>query len=130
MLKAIRAIIYATLTLPLLVTPFTVFPTHFGKVMIFQILVIIGLMLLLISLGRPSASIKVKHPLNKWLLLFIAVMIIASIFGENFTRSLEGIYFRNNGLIIWLHLLGFFVLLNNSLKTKEEWRRIFLYFVS
>lgn len=129
MSKFIKAIIYAIITLPLLVTPFTVFPTHFGKVMFFQMLVVIGLALLLVNHWSSGTPIKIKHPLFVWIILFLGVMITASLLGENFTRSLEGIYFRNNGLIIWLHLLGFFVLLNTTFKTKEAWQRLFSYFV-
>lgn len=129
MLKAIRLIIYAILTLPLVVTPFTIFPFHFGKALFFQILVVIGLALLVFS-WLKTGQFSIKHSLYPWVSLFIVAISLVSLFGENIERSLEGVYFRNNGLIMWWHLLGFFILLVSTIKTKKEWRQLFRYFVS
>ena len=52
-----------------------------------------------------------------------------SLLGENFIRSLGGVYFRNNGIIIWFYLIGFFTLLGVTLKNKIEWRRASIYAV-
>src|SRR3989344_6088619 len=103
MTKFIRAIIYAIIAIPLVLTPFTVFPHHFGKAFIFQILVDLGLIVLAVKVWREGLDINLKN--NRLLSLFsivVAIMFVASLFGENFVRSFEGTYFRNNGIVLWL----------------------------
>ena len=130
MTKFIRAIIYAIIAIPLVLTPFTVFPHHFGKAFIFQILVDLGLIVLAVKVWREGLDINLKN--NRLLSLFsivVAIMFVASLFGENFVRSFEGTYFRNNGIVLWLHLLGFFFILSQVIRHQIEWRRILSFFV-
>ncbi len=124
MSKIIRIILYAILVLPLVVTPFTIFPHHFGKAFIFQILVDLGLIVLAIKAWRDGVSMQPKQKrLALCFSVIVVVMLLTSLFGENFIRSFEGTYFRNNGLVLWLHLLGFIFLLSQIIKTEIDWRR-------
>src|SRR3989344_9247673 len=130
MQRLLKPIVYLILVVPLLVTPFTVFPHHFGKAFIFQILVDLGLIILAVRVWREGLNLNFKN--NRLLVLFgiiTGVMLVASLFGENFVRSFEGTYFRNNGIVLWLHLLGFIFLIGSVIKTEIDWRRFISFFV-
>ena len=129
MSKFIRAIIYAIITIPLVVTPFTIYPHNFGKVMIFGLLVAVGIILFLFNIFTSKKYESFSSPILFWLLAVGGSMVAASLLGENFIRSLGGVYFRNNGIIIWFYLIGFFTLLGVILKNKIEGRRASIYAV-
>ncbi len=128
MQKYIKAIIYCILTLPIVLTPFTIFPHHFGKVMIFLLAVGVGVIALLIQIWRTKQYPSFNNPLTMALVVWLLVMTIASLLGENFYRSLGGVYFRNTGLVLWVALFGFFILLNYIFTDKAGWRKMLMYF--
>ena len=58
--------------------------------------------------------------------IFILVLILSSILGQDFSRSFWSKFERMTGLLVWLCLFGFFLALSNSFKTKNHWRNLFI----
>lgn len=58
--------------------------------------------------------------------IFILVLIISSVLGEDFSRSFWSKFERMTGLLMWLGLFGFFLALSNTFKTKNHWRNFFI----
>lgn len=57
-------------------------------------------------------------------LLFALILIITTIFSTNPYYSFWGYYRRKTGLLFWLHLIGFYLVLFFNLKTKKQIKRI------
>ena len=59
------------------------------------------------------------------LAIFVGVVALSSIFGENFYRSFWSNYERMEGLVTYLHLLAYFLVLAGTLKTEKVWNWLF-----
>ena len=57
--------------------------------------------------------------------LFLIVLILSSVFGIDFSRSFWSKYERMTGLLMWLHLFGFFIATSSTFK-KSDWKKIFI----
>ena len=123
--KIIKFGLYAILLLPLIFTPFTMFPWQFGKVIFFQIIIEILLFLFLILLaGRQKKFILKKLNWLDWsIFIFLAVLILTSVTGVNFANSFFGNQARAQGVMLWLHGGVFYWLLINLLRGKKEWQK-------
>lgn len=77
------------------------------KVIVFQWTVRFLTLALAVSFFTKPKRWKVENHLTKLVIGFTAVAIIASIFGENPTKSFVGNFYRNDGLITFLSLVGF-----------------------
>lgn len=68
-------------------------------------------------------------PKKSWVLamlaIFVGVVALSSIFGENFYRSFWSNYERMEGLVTYLHLLAYFLVLAGTLKTEKVWNWLF-----
>ncbi len=126
-----KNLLYLTLLIPLLYTPFTAFAPHFGKTMIFQILV--GLCLALVLVGvlidENKTSLK-KMPwwhnkLDVAVVLFIGLLVVTSLLGNNPALSFWGDQARANGALTWIHF-GIWYFLLKKTWTSLEWKRALL----
>lgn len=123
--RIVIAGLYATLLLPLLFTPFTYFPWHFGKTVIFQMLVEALLVASLIA-GRQkknSSEQFTMHAADVVIVFFLSLMVVASIFGINTSRSWWGSESRIDGVFTWLHLVVWYFLVRIFVSTPAERRR-------
>jgi len=111
--------------IPLVVSSSQFFPFITGKNFAFRILIEIMLGSWLILAYRDASF----RPQKNWLLgaiaLFVSVIAIADIFGENFSKSMWSNFERMEGLITLLHLLAYFVIAVSVLNTKKLWTRFF-----
>ena len=68
-------------------------------------------------------------PRKSWVLamlaIFVGIVALSSIFGENFYRSFWSNYERMEGLVTYLHLLAYFLVLAGTMKTEKVWNRLF-----
>ncbi|MCD6528035.1 O-antigen ligase family protein [bacterium] len=64
------------------------------------------------------------------LILFLIVLILSSVFGVDFSRSFWSKYERMTGLLMWLHLFGFFLVLSSTFKKVSDWQKIFAVSIS
>ena len=59
------------------------------------------------------------------LILFLVVLILSSYFGADISRSFWSKYERMTGLLMWFHLLAFFVVLTSVFRENIDWLKIF-----
>ena len=127
-LKIIRYLIlggiFLTPFLVLIVSGSLFFPFITGKNFTFRILIEIIFCLWLILLIFD----KNYHPKKSWILIafasFLVVLALSSVFGENFYRSFWSNYERMEGLITYLHLFAFFLVLISMMK-ENLWKWFF-----
>ena len=62
-----------------------------------------------------------------FLAAFVGIAFLASILGVDFKFSFWGSIERSEGLLLWLHLLPFFIVLTSVLKKREYWLIAFDY---
>ncbi|HNV97046.1 MAG TPA: O-antigen ligase family protein [bacterium] len=102
-----------------------IFPFITSKTILFRIFVELLFFVYLILAIRN----KEYRPKKSWILysvlIFTAIAIITSLFGINPYLSFKGDLERMWGINTWVHLVLFFTVLSNVLKTKKEW---FLFF--
>lgn len=139
--KFIKYGLYFIALLPLLFTPFTFFPWHFGKTMVFQIIVEILVVLWVLQKRHceRSACLPVRQEaiqssflkctrlrrfarnivdsfkslnLLDWsILIFLTIITITAFTGADFSNSFLGKQARANGVFTWLHFGAFYFLL-------------------
>ncbi|MCK4781695.1 O-antigen ligase family protein [Candidatus Parcubacteria bacterium] len=59
------------------------------------------------------------------LILFVCFSILSSVFGADFSNSFWSKYERMTGLLMWFHLLAFFVVISSVFRKKQDWYKIF-----
>ena len=59
------------------------------------------------------------------LTLFLIVLILSSILGVDFSRSFWSKFERMTGLLMWLHLFAFFLVLSSTFRRASDWNKIF-----
>jgi len=124
-MRTIKTGLYAILFLPLMLTPFTMFPWQFGRVIFFQVAVeILALAWLVLWWKFPdSLMIKKLNRLDWAVIIFLAILVVTSVTGVNFNNSFFGNQSRAQGVMLWLHLGVFYFLLKNFWQTKKDWWR-------
>ena len=125
----IRAGIFLILLTPFIIDGASIFPTVFPKAIYFRSLVeiIFGAYLILAVFSpawRPRFSF-----LSLSLLFFVEVLILSSWRGINFYRSFWGTIERMEGLIIYLHLFAFYLVLAGVCRKAEDWLKLLRFIV-
>ena len=99
------------------------FPFITGKAFVFRIIIELAFGAWII-LTLTDISYR---PKRSWLLytfaIFIAVITIADVFGVNFYRSFWSNFERMDGLITFLHLFAYFLMLGTIFTTEKIWSR-------
>ena len=129
LLLLIKTGVFLIFLTPLIIFPFTFFPSVFGKVIFFRILVeiIFCAYLLLLFFNRkyrPKISL-----LFIALLVYIEVLTLATLKGLNPYRGFWGTTERMEGLLMYFHLFLFFVVLVGTFKKKDDWLGFLRFFV-
>ncbi|MDO8601251.1 MAG: O-antigen ligase family protein [bacterium] len=114
---------YASLFIPLVIMLQFFFPFVAPKTTIFRILVeviLIAYSFLVFSNRRYRPKMDA---LTTSLTVFLAVLILASLTGINFSRSFWSTYERMTGIFTMVHLYAFFIVLKSVFKKKEDWEK-------
>lgn len=117
---------YLVLFAPLLIYQNSFFPFVAPKTIFFRLVVEImaaAYILLLFSSRRWRPALT---PINIAVGFFLAVLILTSITGINFSRSFWSTYERMTGLFTLFHLFAFFIVIGSVFKKKEDWEKIFV----
>ncbi|MBI4244701.1 MAG: O-antigen ligase family protein [Planctomycetes bacterium] len=115
----------AILALPLYFDPGAISAFLFPKAILFQVFSEISIAAyLILQLYHPAYRVNWHHPLICVNGVFIVLLIILSLTGLDVSRSLWSTLGRMNGVIIYLHLFLWFVVLSSVIKTWEVWRRL------
>jgi len=124
-LNAIRWGTYLALFAPLIVSAKFFFPFVGPKSLYFMGLaeIIFAAWLLLIIYSpqyRPRLNI-----LTAALIIFVAILILSTVFGTDPSRSFWSKPERMTGLLMWFHLFAFFLVISSVFKKSEDWTKIF-----
>ena len=120
---AIIAGCFALLFIPLFVSNSLFFPFITGKAFFFRIIVEIVFVLWLILAVRDQSARPVRSPLLIALAVFGAIITLATIFSQYPYHSFWSNFERMEGLITYLHLGAFWLVLISVFKTDKIWRR-------
>lgn len=113
-------------TLPLLFTPFTFFPWQYGKVLAFQFLIEVGLLVFVTqALMKKKFQWKKMNVLDWSVVVFLLALVLTAFTGINFEQSVWLNEARGIGIFTWLHGGVLYFLLKNTLQTKKDWLRVF-----
>lgn len=119
--SVVLAGIFAVPFIPLIVSSSMYFPFITGKNFAFRVIVgvIFGLWLYL-AYKEPT-----YRPKKSWLLYsaaaYLGVMILATAFGVNSVRSFWSNFERMEGLVTYLHLFAYFLVISTVLNSKKLW---------
>ncbi len=106
------------------------FPFISGKNIVFRILVEIALAgWILLALLNPKYRPK-KSPILLAYGVFIVVLFIADMFGENPWRSFWSNFERMEGFIGHIHLFAYFLVFSSMLTSSKEWLTMFKIFIA
>ncbi|MFA6428747.1 MAG: O-antigen ligase family protein [Candidatus Buchananbacteria bacterium] len=114
-----------SLITPLLVDNRFFFPFISTKVFWFRLIVEVMLVVYLFLVYLNSQYRPKLNYLTVLLTIFVAVALISSYFGPNFYGSFFGNMERGEGVVLWLHLLVFMLILTSVLKEEKIWLRFF-----
>ena len=115
---------YLALFTPLILSAKFFFPFVGPKSLYFMGLVeIIFFVWLILVIYYPQYRPR-KNPILIALTLFLIVLIFSSLFGQNLSYSFWSKPERMTGLLMWFHLLAFFLVIS-SVFQKSDWQKIF-----
>lgn len=129
LLFIIKGGVFLILLTPLITIPISAFPAIFPKTIYFRILVEIVFSCYLLLLFKNPKYRPQQSLLLIALSVFTAVLSFASLAGINFFRSFWGTVARMEGLIIYLHLWAFFLVLISVFREKEDWKLLLRFFI-
>jgi O-antigen ligase/tetratricopeptide (TPR) repeat protein len=115
---------YLALLTPLVTSQNFFYPYVVPKTIFFRILVDIILIayILLVTVNR---SYKPRMNWLSWSVLgFVVVSFVAAIFGEDFIKSFWSSFERMTGLLTFLHLFAFFLILTSVFRERKHWEKI------
>ena len=117
--------IFAVPFLVFIVSSSMFFPFITGKNFSFRIITEVMTALWLILMLFDSRYKPKKSWMLAMLAIFVGVVALSSVFGENFYRSFWSNYERMEGLVTYLHLLAYFLVLAGTIKTERIWNWLF-----
>ncbi|MBU4285017.1 O-antigen ligase family protein [Patescibacteria group bacterium] len=122
--KILRWGVFISLFLPLVIFSQYLSPFHFGKVIIFRILV--GIM----AVFYIPLIIVDKRYRPKWTMILISISVFAFLYlfsglvGNSFYSSFWGTIERMGGIFSFLHYLVYFLILISIIKKEVDWDKI------
>ncbi len=117
--------IFAVPFLAFIVSSSMFFPFITGKNFSFRIITEVMTALWLVLMLFDARYKPKKSWVLAMLAIFVGVVALSSIFGENFYRSFWSNYERMEGLVTYLHLLAYFLVLAGTMKTEKIWNWLF-----
>jgi len=117
--------IFLALFTPFVVASSMFFPFITGKAFFFRTMVEVAFAAWLVLAWR-NPDYRPRRGLILWsFLVLIVTAILATVFSANVTKSIWSNFERMEGLITYLHLFGYFLVLTGLFQTKQIWHRFF-----
>jgi O-antigen ligase len=124
-LAVIRWGIYFLLFVPLIVHNNFFYPFVGPKgLYIMGLIQVIFFVWLFLAIRFPKYRPK-KNPLFFALIVFLIILTLATIFGQDPARSFWSKFERTTGLLMWYHLFALFLAVFTAVKQKKDWLKIF-----
>jgi O-antigen ligase/tetratricopeptide (TPR) repeat protein len=122
--KILKWGIFISLFLPLVIFSQYISPFHFGKMIIFRILVelmaVFYLILILIDRSyRPKWT-----PILVSFSIFAGLYLLTGVIGVDFYNSFWGSLERMGGIFSFLHFWVYFIILTSIIKSKKDWQKV------
>lgn len=111
--------------IPLIVASGMFFPFITGKNFVFRVIIEVILAAWVILSVRDGEYRPKKSLILSAFAVFLGVIALADIFGENSYRSFWSNYERMEGLISLLHLFAYFLVAVSVLRAEKLWQRLF-----
>lgn len=116
--------VYFALFVPFIVNKNYFFPYVSPKTIFFRIIVdIIFIAYILLAISNRKYLPKLSV-LTISIAIFLIISFLTSITGINFEKSFWSVFERMTGLLTFLHLFVFFIVLTSVFKKREYWERI------
>ncbi len=116
--------VYLTLLTPFIFIKDYFFPFVVPKTIFFRTVVdLIFIAYILLAVSNPKYRLKF-NALTVSLTVFLGVIILTSLTGVNFMRSFWSTFERMTGILTFLHLYVFFIILSSVFKERKHWERI------
>lgn len=124
LLKILVAGIYASVFLPLIVTSDFLSPFHFGKVVLFRVLVeVLTVLYIALILGAGGRRyLPARSGILVALVAYTAVLGITTATAISSSQSFWGTLERMGGWFTFLHYLGWFVIASGILTRAQWWK--------
>lgn len=101
------------------------FPYVFPKILFFKVIVEIAAIFFAMLLVADK-EVRTKLNWMQWaVIIFFAVLVVASVFGVNIERSVWGNAERSDGLITIAHFVLYFLMLSQLLRSEKKWLKFF-----
>lgn len=127
-LKILRWGIYLTLLTPLLVFKSLLFPFITSKAFYFRIIIEVLVVIYVLFILQYKKYIPGKKAIGVVLLTFFAILVITSFTGIDFNLSFWGDIERMEGVFSFAHLIIYFFIIISAFRTKDDWKRLLLFF--
>lgn len=115
---------YLAMFTPLIFIKDYFFPFIVPKTIFFRIVVdIVFIFYILLAVSNPKYRPKIT-PLTLALAIFLAILFLTSVLGVNFERSFWSVFERMTGLLTFLHLFAFYIVLSSCFQERKSWQRI------
>ncbi len=124
-LKVIKTGIFLTLLTPLILGPFGLSFSNYPKAVFFRTLVEVIFIFYLLLIFFDTQYLPKTSPLVLAISIFVGISVLSGLVGINFNRSFWGELYRDEGIILYLHLLVFFLIIISVFRTKKEWMGLF-----
>jgi O-antigen ligase/tetratricopeptide (TPR) repeat protein len=124
-LYSIIALIYLTLTVPLLVSTSLFFPYITGKAFMFRLFVEIATLLYIVLATFNRAFLPRKSTILAAVAVFTVVLGVATMTSIDPEKSFWSNFERMEGYVTILHLFFFFVVTTSVFRTKQAWYALF-----
>lgn len=116
--------VYLALLAPAIMLRDYFFPFIVPKTIYFRIVVdIMFVAYVFLAAYNPKFRPRL-NPLTIAVSIFLAISILASVFGVNFQRSFWSVFERMTGLLTLIHLFVFFIILTSVFKERKYWERM------
>lgn len=127
--KTIKYGIYLVFLLPLIFTKWTLYPSHFGKTSVFQILITILSLFFVYYFFTSDYNQELRRnvkfkPIDWAIIIFLTVSFASAIFGLDFNRSFWGDQARAQGVFTLIYFTLFYFLLRYNFTSKKDWEEL------
>jgi len=116
--------VYLSLFAPFVLLKGYFFPYVVPKTVFFRIIVdVILIAYILLAISNPRYRPKM-NALTISIIVFMAIAVLTSFTGVNLEKSFWSTFERMTGLLTFLHLFAFFIVLTSCFRERKHWERI------
>ena len=123
-LKLLRWGIFASLFIPLIIFPQYLSPFHFGKMIVFRILVEILLVIYILLIIANKKYLPKPTAILISFTIFTGLYTLTSFTAVDFNYAFWGTLERMGGLFSFLHFWVFFIILISVFRERKDWERL------